>query len=44
MVISGVAQYWRLVAGTDATDLNNGFIRPIDYNTSTNARVWSQLT
>jgi hypothetical protein len=44
LVISGVPQYWRLVAGTDATDESAGFIRPVDFNSVSNARVWSRLT
>lgn len=38
-----VAQWWQLVAGTDAEAPGSGVIRPDDYDGSTNARVWIQL-
>lgn len=44
VVISGVPQYWRLVLSTEATNIDSGFLRPLDYNASTNARAWSRLS
>lgn len=44
LIIGGVQQYWRLIAGTDATDIDAGFVRPLDYHGTTNARVWQRLT
>lgn len=38
-----VAQWWQLVAGTDAESVGTGVVRPDDYDGSTNARVWVQL-
>jgi hypothetical protein len=42
-VVSGVPHTWQLQAGTDATDADAGYVRPSDYDASTNARVWVQI-
>lgn len=39
----GVLVDWQLTAGTDAENAAQGFVRPDDYNASTNARVWKQI-
>lgn len=44
LIIGAVQQYWRLVAGTDATSVPDGFVRPLDYATTTNEFVWQRLT
>lgn len=33
---------WEKVAGTHVTDVANGWLRPLDYNISTNAFVWKR--
>lgn len=33
---------WEKIAGTQATDVGNGWLRPLDYNASTNAFVWKR--
>lgn len=40
-----VSQIWKLVAGTDAEDVNAtpAVVRPDDYHASTNAVVWKQI-
>lgn len=38
--ISGVTQTWTLVSGTDAENVALGVVRPDDYATSTNEKVW----
>ena len=35
---SGAIHIWNLVAGSAATNLTNGILRPLDYNGSTNAK------
>ena len=42
ILISGVPQMWQLTAGTQATNLGNGILRPVDYATTTNEKVWLQ--
>lgn len=42
VVISGVPQMWQLTTGTQATDVANGILRPADYATTTNQKVWLQ--
>jgi hypothetical protein len=39
LIIGGLVQYWRLVAGDAATDVNAGLVRPADFN----GRMWSQI-
>lgn len=36
-------QWWKLVVGTDADDPTNGVVRPLDFNASTNAKVWKRI-
>ncbi len=36
-------QTWQLIDGSDATDPENGVVRPLDFDGSTNARIWVQL-
>ncbi len=38
--IGNGAETWILTAGTDADDPTNGILRPADYATTTNERVW----
>lgn len=33
-------QYWQLVSGTDADNTVTGIVRPDDYATTTNEKVW----
>lgn len=40
ITISSVDQLWTLRAGTDATDTAAGVLRPNDFDSSTNAKVW----
>lgn len=42
LLISGVPQIWQLTSGTTAEDAANGIVRPDDYATSTNQKVWLQ--
>jgi len=44
--VSGVdvPHLWQLVAGTDAEDAAGGIVRPDDYDATTNAKVWKQLS
>lgn len=42
IVVSGVPQMWQLTSGTQATDVANGILRPADYATTTNEKVWLQ--
>jgi len=42
-VVSGVPHTWQLQDGTNDTDASAGYVRPSDYNASTNARVWVQI-
>jgi hypothetical protein len=42
-VVSGVWHTWQLQDGTNATDAANGYVRPSDYDASTNIRVWVQI-
>ena len=41
--VSSIFGTWQLQAGTSATDVNGGIVRPVDYNASTNARVWIRI-
>lgn len=43
-VVDAVLHTWQLQAGTNATDAASGYVRPSDYNASTNARVWVQIS
>jgi hypothetical protein len=36
VVINGIMAVWQLQAGTAATDLDNGILRPVDYDSVTN--------
>lgn len=38
--IGNVMQVWLLEASTAATDVNAGRVRPVDYASSTNEKVW----
>ena len=40
---SRVGQTWQLIAGSDATNPSLGVVRPLDYNDSTNQRIWVSL-
>lgn len=42
-VVSGVLGWWQLQAGTDAENAAGGIVRPDDYATSTNEKVWKQV-
>lgn len=42
-VVSAISHTWQLQTGTNATDADAGYIRPSDYNDSTNPRVWVQI-
>jgi hypothetical protein len=42
-VVAGTRSDWQLQAGTGATDVPGGIVRPVDYDASTNARTWIQL-
>lgn len=33
---------WEKIAGTNVTDVGNGWLRPLDYNAVTNAFVWKR--
>lgn len=37
------SQLWKLVAGTDAEDADAGIVRPDDYASSTNEKVWKRI-
>lgn len=39
----GFLTIWYLRAGTDATDVPAGILRPLDYNGATNTVVWEQI-
>lgn len=43
-VVDAVLHTWQLQTGTDATDAAAGYVRPSDYNASTNARVWVMIS
>lgn len=43
-VVDAVFHTWQLQEGTEATDASAGLVRPSDYNSSTNARVWVQIS
>lgn len=43
-VVDAVFHTWQLQSGTNATDASAGLVRPVDYNSSTNARVWVQIS
>jgi len=43
-VVSAIFHTWQLQSGTNATDAPNGYVRPSDYNASTNARVWVMIS
>lgn len=38
-IIGDDVQYWRLAVGSQATDVNAGYVRPVDYTT----RVWIRI-
>ncbi len=40
LVIEDVLSSWVLMAGTEAEDVENGKVRPDDYNGGTNAKYW----
>lgn len=40
-IVGTVYQQWVLLAGTDANDATHQ--RPLDYNGSTNAKVWNRV-
>lgn len=40
---SGALQGWQLMAGTDAENVAAGIVRPDDYATTTNEKVWKQI-
>lgn len=42
IVVNGVPEMWQLTSGTQATDVANGILRPADYATTTNQKVWLQ--
>ena len=42
LVISGVPQIWQLTSGTTAEDAANGVVRPDDYATTSNEKIWLQ--
>lgn len=42
IVNASVPEFWRLVSGTDAEDTAGGIVRPDDYATTTNEKVWKQ--
>lgn len=42
-VVSAVPHTWQLQDGTNATDATSGYVRPSDYDASTNIRVWVQI-
>jgi hypothetical protein len=42
--VDAVFHTWQLQDGTDATDAAAGYVRPVDYNASTNARVWVMIS
>jgi hypothetical protein len=44
MVISGIPNYWRLVVSNEVTAVLSGWIRPGDYNASTNPRAWERIS
>jgi len=44
MVISGIPNYWRLVASNEATAVLSGWVRPDDYNVSANPRAWERIS
>lgn len=37
-------EFWTLKSGTDAEDTGNGIVRPDDYATTTNEKVWYRAT
>jgi hypothetical protein len=39
---NGLPTIWQLTSGTQATDLGNGILRPLDYAATTNEKVWIQ--
>ena len=41
--IAGIFRRWQLKAGTDATDVPGGFLRCLDYNALTNARLFVEI-
>lgn len=43
VIISGIYQKWQLISGTNATSIQNGYVRPTDYATTSNEKVWQQV-
>jgi hypothetical protein len=39
----GVVSQWRLTAGTDAENAAGGIVRPDDYASATNEKVWMRI-
>lgn len=44
VMIGGVVARWVLIASVVADDPLNGFLRPLDFNATTNGKVWIKLT
>lgn len=42
LLIGGVPQIWQLTSGTTAEDAANGVVRPDDYATTSNEKIWLQ--
>jgi hypothetical protein len=43
VLVSGSLSLWNLVAGTDAENVAAGVVRPDDYATTTNEKVWKRV-
>lgn len=43
VMIAGVIERWVLIASVVADDPTNGFLRPLDFNATTNGKVWVKL-
>lgn len=42
VIVSGSLSVWNLVTGTGTTNVAQGIVQPVDFNSTTNTKVWQR--